>query len=534
MSMTTTSVVTTSDEVRTEEGAQAPARGLRLLHLWILVPLAFTWFVHSVDTIEPFDLWWNVKSGEIMAQTGRFLSSDVLVWTPVRQPYSNPQWGSQLLFYWIYNISPYVLLTARVLIVTGTMGIMLWLLQRRTGSVRVASVATLIAYLTGLTNTGMRPQLLAWLPFILFMVLLERKDEHPRWLPLLAPIMLFWVNVHGSFFLGVAMLGIYAAGTVLERVGSAEGRKWLTSRAALWQAGCFAAAGLMTLVNPYFDFIYRYFFIATNDPIARSLNVEWQAPTIYDGTGFLFHANLLIFVASIYFSRRKMRATEILLVLAFGYLALTSLRNVLWWGWVTAPILAANFAAIAARRNAEREVRNAESEEADEDNSALRTPSSAFKELPALNWAIAVLLVGSALLFTPLWRPVNPLVPAKEVGALSESTPVELARFVKEKQPPAPLFNYMEWGGYLEWELYPRYRMFIDGRFEARQVQVWKDYLSVSRGRADWQRTLDHYGVQTLILSKSWHADLITIVEASRGWEKVYSDEMGVVYTRKP
>ena len=117
-------------------------RGLRLAHLWAIVPFAIAWFVHSIDYIEPFDFWWNVKSGQIMSQTGRFLGEDVLVWTPVRQPYSNPQWGSQLLLYWLYEASPYLLLTARTLIIAGTLGFFLWLCFWRTNALRAASVAT--------------------------------------------------------------------------------------------------------------------------------------------------------------------------------------------------------------------------------------------------------------------------------------------------------------------------------------------------------------------------------------------------------
>jgi hypothetical protein len=90
----------------------------------------------------------------------------------------------------------------------------------------------------------------------------------------------------------------------------------------------------------------------------------------------------------------------------------------------------------------------------------------------------------------------------------------------------------MEWGGYLEWELYPTYQMFIDGRFEARKVEVWKDYLSISRGRADWQNTLDHYGVRTLVLNKEFHTDLIPFVTKSPVWKKVYEDKIAFVYIR--
>ena len=71
-----------------------------------------------------------------------------------------------------------------------------------------------------------------------------------------------------------------------------------------------------------------------------------------------------------------------------------------------------------------------------------------------------------------------------------------------------------------------------DGRFEARKVEVWNDYLSVSRGHANWQKTLDRYGVKTLVLNKEFHDDLIPLVAQDATWRKVYEDKAGIVYTR--
>ncbi|MEA2576297.1 MAG: hypothetical protein QOH93_3595 [Chloroflexia bacterium] len=508
----------------THEAEAVSTRGLRLKHLWAIVPFAIAWFASSIDFIEPYDFWWNVKSGQIMAETGQFLARDVLVWSPVREPYYNPQWGSQLLFYWLYAVSPYLLLTVRALIIAATVGLILWLSTWRSRTLQLSTLATVIAYLASWTNYGVRPQLFAFLPFVGFYFLLERKDSYPRWLPLLVPIMLFWVNVHGSFFLGLAMLGIYGLGTVLEKIGSSDDRKWLTSRAALWQAGWLVAAALTSLANPYFTEIYNYFFVATNDPIARAINIEWQSPTIYDGTGQLFFANVLIFAATLYASRRRLRPIEILLVLAFGYLSLTSLRNAMWWNWLVAPMTAVNLATWAANRRHKRE----EAEQFRNSNFEIRNK----RELPAMNWLLAILMVGGALAFTPLWRPSNPLVAPAARTALAPDTPTKVAEFLKTGSVPSPVFNYMEWGGYLENELYPRYQMFIDGRFEARQVPVWNDYLSVSRARADWQQTLDRYGVRTLVLSKQFHKDLIPFVTASPTWHPAYDDKNAIVFVR--
>ena len=136
---------------------------------------------------------------------------------------------------------------------------------------------------------------------------------------------------------------------------------------------------------------------ATNDPIARSLNMEWQGPTLYEGTGQLFFLQVAVFLASLYLSRRRLRPTEILLVLAFGYLALTSLRNVLWWAWVTAPIMAANFAAWAELRRAGRPAPAAEPEDAGDE---VQVAPARSAEMPVLNWMLVAVFAGGALLFT--------------------------------------------------------------------------------------------------------------------------------------
>lgn len=202
--------ITVTSAGRSTEGSESlpvsevkeTSHGLRLIHLWLIIPIAVAWFAASVGFIEPYDFWWNLKSGQIMMQTGQFLGTDVLVWTPVRLPYSNPQWGSQLLFYWIYDLSPYLLLTARAIIITATVGLLFACCFSRSRSLKIASLATIICYATAWTNFGMRPQLFAFIPFAAYLLLLEHKDSKPRLLPLLVPIMLFWVNVHGSFSWG--------------------------------------------------------------------------------------------------------------------------------------------------------------------------------------------------------------------------------------------------------------------------------------------------------------------------------------------
>jgi hypothetical protein len=190
--------------------------------------------------------------------------------------------------------------------------------------------------------------------------------------------------------------------------------------------------------------------------------------------------------------------------------------------------MAANFAAWAELRRAAHP-EQAPAAEADEPEPVPTRDA----EMPVLNWMFVAVFAGGALLFTPLWRPANPLVPEPSKGYLAAGTPAGVAGYVRTSRPPAPVFNYMEWGGYLEWELYPQYKMFIDGRFEAREVEVWNDYLAVFRARADWQDVLDRYGVNTLVLNKSAMPSLVRFAGESPVWSKTYEDSMGAVFVRR-
>lgn len=497
---------------------------LSLNYLWAIGPIAVAWLTSSVGYIEPYDFWWNVKGGELMVQAGHVVNPDLLVWTPGREGYANSQWGAQVLFYWLYSLSPYLLLTARVLIVSATIGLLLALCRLRSGSLRVASLAVLLTLLLVSTNQAMRAQLFAFLPFMGFLFLLALKEAQPRWLVALIPIMLFWVNVHGSFVLGLLLMGCHVMADLWRWVTRKKGKRPLVSREVLWQWACYMAAGLATLANPYFVGVYSSFVTVSSDPIIRSAITEWQPTSLRTAPGLLFGISLVTMAVSLYVSKRRLGGAETLIVLVFAYLGFTALRNVLWWGLASAPVLATNMAAWADRWKLQR------SGEYEHGGSTDRGLVKAG--LPALNWAIMALLIGGALLFTPLWRTYNPLVPPASRTALHSDTPVEIGEFLAELSVPEPVFNHMEWGGYLGWRLYPRYRMFVDGRIEARQLRVWQDYLAISDGQSDPLRSLDEYGVRTLILSKWFQSGLITQVETSGDWSKVYEDNKGVIYTR--
>src|SRR5207237_10722390 len=78
-----------------------------------------------------------------------------------------------------------------------------------------------------------RPHVLSWLFTVIWFQLLDSAEVAPEnwrqllWLPLL---MLLWVNLHGGFLFGLALLGLYwLAGVIRYLQGGSERRQ-----AAVW------------------------------------------------------------------------------------------------------------------------------------------------------------------------------------------------------------------------------------------------------------------------------------------------------------
>ena len=234
---------------------------------------------------------------------------------------------------------------------------------------------------------------------------------------------------------------------------------------------------------------------------------------------------MALFLTALLVSRRAPRPTEALLWLAFGGLALLSIRNVIWWGWVSAPGLALSLATLAAR------LRPAPADATPRPRRGAPSPRDPGAELAHCRGAdrggagghAAVARPGDGAGSRPRRRGGGAF-PGRRHGRDGNNP----------APPPGPLFNYMEWGGYLEWVLYPQQQLFIDGRFEARQPQVWDDYLAISRGAATWRDRLATYGVRTLVLNKAFHAELIPLVQADPHWQQVYDDAQAVVFTARP
>jgi hypothetical protein len=454
--------------------------------------------------------------GELSAVAGRPVVDVVLAHAPAMSGAVNGQWLGQAALYMLYaSLGETGLRLAAGLLISTALGFVLVTARIAGPGPRTAALAVLLATVLAASNVAVRAQLFSYALFALASLLLHLRYRRPSLLWALPPLFTLWANLHGAFALGLLLVALYAVGDLLD-AGIAKTRR----RASQCIAGRLAliaiVSGAAAAVNPLGPGVYAYVVEILNNPSIKTLVEEWRPTTIQEPTGLALAASGLLLFVVLRASRGPLAATEVLVLLTFGYLALTSLRNVVWWGIVLAPILARHSSAVRLPtwRIAGSTARQTETQS------------------PALfNLALAGVLLTLATL-SPLWRPG--LVDQVQGNRSSSNyAPAGTADFMTGL-PNSRLFNYQPWTGYLAWRLWPAHVPMVDGRVEAHPSSVWGDYLAVSSAVATWESILDRYGVDLLVLHPWVQRDLAEAATATRRWTRIYQDDAAIVLARLP
>jgi hypothetical protein len=310
-----------------------------------------------------------------------------------------------------------------------------------------------------------------------------------------------WVNLHGSYFTGLLLLGAAAVGRIVATRGPRAARPYLLTLAA-----CLAAS----LINPYGPGALAYVLEIANNQSIRQLVSEWAPTTVNQPEGMLFGASLVLLAALAFRSRVRLTPVEIVVLTAFASLAFLSVRAIVWWGLVMAPSLAR----VAG--------------------GALPIRASSGRDRPLVNAVVLAALAVVVFISLPWNKALLPLLPAGKRGLFADGIPTGVATYLQTHDPPAPglMFEHQPWGGYLEWAAWPRHQVFVDGRIELHPDQVWRDYLDITFPSARWRALLDQYGIGYLVLDNSVERDLIADLRADPGWRVTYSDDQATVFAR--
>jgi hypothetical protein len=441
---------------------------------------------------------------------------------PTETPYQYQSWLSEIFLYglwWLGNV-PLLTLT-RTVVVTASYGLVAWLAWRTTRQGKAVALALLLAALIGWNNWTLRPQTLALLPGAAFIVVLGGYRAglmSARWLLLLPLVMMLWVNGHGSFLLGVGLVGLAWVGTIMTAVRGTPN----TATRARQQIGPLTLASgatlLATFVNPQGPGIFPYVHMMITQRSLLQWFVEWFPPQNTLGlanTGFWFFALLFLLAVLMASGPERPEATDLLWYVALGWLAIGGVRYAIWFALALLPLLAQQLAPLFARSRA-------------------RPAAPGF--------VVGYMLVGVALVVAtlPWFQPARAMAPsARHLFAtagnypflLSSTTPVGATNWLAHHPLEGRFWADMSYTSYTIWRL-PHKQVFADLRVELFPETIWKEYFAISRGDERSLEVIEQWQITHLMVDTHWQPSLVSLLSETPGWCVPYQDMRAIVFVR--
>ncbi len=477
---------------------------MTLRTLWVFVAVALPILPALAAGISTVDLAYHLRAGGELLDTGRIPMADTYTFTLDGAPWLNQQWGAQGILAAVFRLGGWTGLAVLRAVLTSVLAAIVLTACRRQGlDVRRSAVLTLAAFVLSAVALSLRPQLFGMVLFGLVLLLVVERRRHPRLLWLVPPIVLVWANLHGSFFLGPAVVGFaWLVDLAERRAGSSR----VLAVALL--------AALAACVTPYGPAVWLYAAGLSTNPIITEGVTEWQPTSIRTPAGLGFYLSALAVVAILARTGRRVPWLALLWFAGFFLLGAWIVRGAAWWPTAAAVglagILGTGFLGSGA--------------------ATVDIPDTADDRRRPLNAVLAAVLVLAAVVLLPGWRPVEPGSGAP--SRLLDIAPSALTAAIRDVAEPGDrIFAPQPMGSWLELAV-PEAPVFLDSRLELYPVSVLNDYEAIAAGRSDWSAILDRWGVTVVVATNERTGGLLAQLRESEAWRSVHADDDGEVFVR--
>lgn len=478
---------------------------VRRLFVFLLAIALFAMAVR--ETLDP-DLWWHLRTGQVVLQEG-IPRQDIFSYTVPDREWITHEWLSQVFMWLVFAAGGLPgLMVIFGLITAATFGLIYLTCD---GRPYMAGFVTLLAAVTSAIVWGARPQIFNLLFTAAFVYLVESfKDGKVsrRQLWLFPVLTLVWANLHSGYLLGVALLAAYVIGEAGQLLLGWTDRRGLDWPGVGRLAGVAVVSFLAAAVNPNGPALWIYPFFTLGSNAMQQYILEWHSPDFHQVMFWPFGGMVILGVAAFLFNRQRPALTDLLLFAGTAGAALLSARHIPLFAIVAAPIVA---------RYLLRSLDGTPLYAFSDGNH----PQSPAGRLVLLNVALA----GLALLLAGGWIAIRS---GQNEAAVASRYPVAAVDAIEQSGlADKRIYNSYNWGGYLIWRELP---VFVDGRADVYGDDFLLFYRRTYDMKQNWQEPLDEYDVD-YVLIEAFHP-LATLLEASPGWRETYRDRLAVVFVR--
>jgi len=482
----------------------APVRWTAERRYWLLSAVALT-FAGSVmfGRYLFWDTFYDLFAGRYIVHHG-IPRTNVATVASGGARWVDQQWLAHVLYYAAWALGGYKLLAAvSALAITAGFALLAALMLRRGVPALRAFEWTVAAFAVCFGSLIIRAESLAYPLFAATLWLLledERSASLRRQTWVLIPLIIVWVNTHGSALLGVGVVGLYAA------YRAAKALVMRDVSGALGYVALGLAVGASAVCTPYGSAIVSDDLSFIGNPVLARNIVEWGPQRAGSPVSWIFFAMAAATAVAVLVAwRRGARPDPLLAGLTPVLLGLSivAMRNQVWFG-MSASLLASE--ALARAKPGRPQL-----------------VGTALSRLTAIVLG-ALALAGVITLAVTPERQFYREVPLRSMNAAAE---------VAARHPAMKILGDEASGSAMLW-LHPSLlgRVGFDWRldqYSASQLTAYFDFMLVRGDR--WQRVMRGYDI--VVVSRVQAPELAAALTRLAAWRVVHRDPAGLVLVRR-
>ena len=449
---------------------------------------------------DDLDMWWHLRTGQLIWTTHRIPAIDSFSWTTNHHPTTPHEWLAQLSIFAAYHVAGYfglmfwLCLTSTAVVVAGYV-----LCSLYSGNAKVALLGALSIWLCGTSGFAIRPQAVGYFLLIVELIVLHLgRTRDPRWFFALPPLLALWVNCHGSFFVGLVVACVFLFSSFFTfQIGSLVAFHWEPRRSRTLIVSLLLCL-VAILLNPNPIRVIRYPLDMLFGQTTATGNIsEWLPLELNSPRGIALMVIIGSIILAVIAHRAQLFWHELLLMVLGIWLAVSHRRLIFPFGILAAPVLSRVFASSWENYDA-------------------------AQDRPLPN---AVLVLVSLLVMYSAF-------PSGENLALQveRTSPVKAVEYVNTHNLRGPMLNDFADGGYLIWAA-PDHPVFIDGRADIFEwTGVLAEYGQWATLQADPRALLDKYRIRFCLLERT--SPMVRVMGLLPEWRRIYADNVAVIFVR--
>lgn len=475
------------------------------------------------------DTGWHIRTGQWILAHHTVPTHDIFSYTKPDGAWYAWEWLTDILWATLYGRGGLAAVAiAGILLIAFTFTLLFRLVRRRSNAV-VAIAMTIMAAVASSVHWLARPHLFTFVFLVLFYGALDRVQKgktHFHGIPYLVILpfaTILWTNLHGGFFVGILLIGTYGVGEALKVFFASaldDGQKHAILQRSRNFLLCAFASLAASFINPYGYKLHQHMILYLSDPYQGQHVMEFLSVSFHHPLAVFFEGMLLLSALAAFWFASERSFTEPLLLLMWAHAALLATRNIPLFMIIAAPPAGTIVQMWLDRLpglNVAEWVRKA--------GRKFNETAAAMTETDQITRWHPVSAFGLALLCALLYAPHPPEKFRPEFDP--KSFPVAAVQKMNLK-PSDRIFTFDQWGDYLIYRLYPKTKVFMDGRSDYYGSTFNQTYLDVITVNYGWEKTLSQFGVDTILMPPG--TPLAGALKESSRWHVVYDDGVAVVF----